>query len=179
MKTKIFLFVFFYFINNYAQEFGMGLLLDDSLYANSPTAAPLMRGDYEDLPISASLKKNAPTPGNQGAAKLNDFGYDCDREVTALDKVKAVNYRIIEYREVASARTEEKTKFVKKSIAEGRPVVIAIDCPPSFSYAGEFWNPKEDEYKNWGRGHGITVVGYDENKFGGAFELINSWGTYW
>jgi len=66
MKTKIFLFVFFYFINNYAQEFGMGLLLDDSLYANSPTAAPLMRGDYEDLPISASLKKNAPTPGNQG-----------------------------------------------------------------------------------------------------------------
>jgi len=246
MKTKIFLFVFFYFINNYAQEFGMGLLLDDSLYANSPTAAPLMRGDYEDLPISASLKKNAPTPGNQGpygtcagwstaysgrtileairnnwsgstvnqntfspsfvynqirvtkgcdggtslvealdvvrnqgAAKLNDFGYDCDREVTALDKVKAVNYRIIEYREVASARTEEKTKFVKKSIAEGRPVVIAIDCPPSFSYAGEFWNPKEDEYKNWGRGHGITVVGYDDNKFGGAFELINSWGTFW
>ena len=44
----------------------MGLLLDDSLYANSPTAAPLMRGDYGDLPPSASLKKNAPTPGNQG-----------------------------------------------------------------------------------------------------------------
>ncbi|NWF89722.1 MAG: cysteine protease [Ignavibacteriaceae bacterium] len=246
MKFTIIILTFAALINLYPQEFGLGLLLDDSLYANSPTAAPLMRGDYSNLPESASLKKNAPTPGNQGpfgtcagwstayagrtileairndwtgkevdnntfspsfvynqirmtkgcdggtslidaldvvrnqgAAKLNDFGYDCDREVTALDKVKAVNYRIIEYREVASARTDEKTKYVKKSIAEGHPVVIAIDCPPSFSYAGEFWVPKEDEYKNWGRGHGITVVGYDDNRFGGAFELINSWGTFW
>jgi hypothetical protein len=246
MKTKILIVLFLGCINIYPQEFGFGLLLDDSLYANSPTAAPLMRGDYGDLPASASLKKNAPTPGNQGpygtcagwstayagrtileairnnwtgsvvdknafspsfvynqirmtkdcdggtslvealdvvrnqgAAKLNDFAYDCNREVTALDKVKAVNYRIIEYREVASARTDEKTKFVKKSLAEGRPVVIAIDCPPSFSSAGEFWAPKEDERKNWGRGHGIAVIGYDDNKFGGAFELINSWGAFW
>ena len=246
MKTKILIVLFLGCMNMYPQEFGLGLLLDDSLYANSPTAAPLMRGDYSDLPTSASLKKNAPTPGNQGpygtcagwstayagrtileairnnwtgsvvdkntfspsfiynqiritkdcdggtslvealdvvrnqgAAKLNDFAYDCNREVTALDKVKAVNYRIIEYREVASARTEEKTKFVKKSLAEGRPVVIAIDCPPSFSAAGEFWSPKEDEKKNWGRGHGIAVIGYDDNKFGGAFELLNSWGAFW
>jgi hypothetical protein len=246
MKTKIIFLLTLFFVNAYSQDFGLGLLLDDSLYANSPTAAPLMRGDYGDLPPSASLKKNSPTPGNQGpygtcagwstayagrtileairngwtgsivnqntfspsfvynqirvtpgcdggtsliealdvvrnqgAAKLNDFGYDCDREVTALDKVKATNFRIIEYREVASARTDEKTKYVKKSLAEGRPVVIAIDCPPSFSYTGEFWNPKDDEYKNWGRGHGITVVGYDDNKFGGSFELINSWGTFW
>jgi hypothetical protein len=246
MKIKIIVFVFFGIVNIYPQEFGMGLLLDDSLYANSPTAAPLMRGDYSDLPSSASLRQNAPTPGNQGpygtcagwstayagrtileairnnwtgsivdkntfspsfvynqirmtkdcdggtslvealdvvrnqgAAKLDDFGYDCNREVTSIDKVKAVNYRIIEYREVASARTEEKTRFVKKSLAESRPVVIAIDCPPSFSSAGEIWTPKEDEYKNWGRGHGITVIGYDDNKFGGAFELINSWGTFW
>ena len=246
MKTKILIILFLGFINIFPQEFGLGLLLDDSLYANSPTAAPLMRGDYGDLPASASLKKNAPTPGNQGpygtcagwstayagrtileairnnwtgnmvdknsfspsfvynqirmtkdcdggtslvealdvvrnqgAAKLNDFAYDCNREVTALDKVKAVNYRIIEYREVASARTDEKTKYVKKSLAEGRPVVIAIDCPPSFSSAGEFWSPKEDEKKNWGRGHGIAVIGYDDNKFGGAFELINSWGAFW
>lgn len=246
MKTKILIVIFLTSIKLLAQEFGLGLLLDDSLYANSPTSAPLMRGDYSDLPASASLKLNAPTPGNQGpfgtcagwstayagrtileairnnwtgktvdkntfspsfvynqirmnkgcdggtslvealdvvrdqgAAKLDDFGYDCEREVTAIDKVKAVNYRIIEYREVASARTEGKTKYVKKSLAEGHPVVIAIDCPPSFSYANEFWVPKEDEYKNWGRGHGITVVSYDDNKFGGAFELINSWGTFW
>jgi len=246
MKLIILIGLLFGFINIYSQEFGLGLLLDDSLYANSPTAAPLMRGDYGDLPPSASLKKNAPTPGNQGlygtcagwstayagrtileairnnwtgsivnkntfspsfvynqirvtkgcdggtslvealdvirnqgAAKLDDFGHDCDREVTPLDKVKAFNYRIIEYREVASSRTEDKTKYVKKSLAEGRPVVIAIDCPPSFSYAGEFWSPKDNEYKNWGRGHGIAVVGYDDNRFGGAFELINSWGTFW
>lgn len=55
-------------LNSYtlSQEFGMGLLLDDSLYANSPTAAPLMRGDYSDLPKSSSLKDKCPTPGYQG-----------------------------------------------------------------------------------------------------------------
>ena len=246
MKIKILFIFLFGFTISFPQEFGLGVLLDDSLYANSPTAAPLMRGDYDDLPQSASLKKYAPTPGNQGpygtcagwstayagrtileairnswngdvvdqntfspsfvynqirvtkdcdggtsliealdvvrdqgAVKMDDFGYDCGREVNSIDKVKAVNYRIIEYREVASARTNEKAKFVKKSLAEGRPVVLALDCPPSFSYSPEFWEPKEDEYKNWGRGHGITAISYDDNKYGGAFELLNSWGTFW
>lgn len=246
MKNKLLVLLFIISVGMQAQDFGLGLLLDDSLYANSPTAAPLTRGDYIYLPSAASLKENAPTPGNQGplstcagwstayagrtileavrngwtgeivdqntfspsfvynqirltkgcdggtslidaldvirnqgAAKMIDFSYDCNREVTPLDKAKAFNYRIIEYREVASARTDEKSKYVKKSIAERHPVVIAIDCPPSFSYAGEFWLPKDDEYKNWGRGHGITVISYDDNKFGGAFELLNSWGTFW
>ena len=57
MKTAILFVLFLGLINVYSQEFGLGLLLDDSLYANSPTAAPLMRGDYSDLPPSASLKK--------------------------------------------------------------------------------------------------------------------------
>ncbi|MET0049533.1 MAG: C1 family peptidase, partial [Candidatus Thiodiazotropha sp.] len=28
-------------------------------------------------------------------------------------------------------------------------------------------------------GHAVTLVGYDYNKFGGAFKIINSWGTEW
>jgi hypothetical protein len=246
MINKLSIIFFLLLINIYPQEFGMGLLLDDSLYANSPTAAILMRGDYADLPSSASLKKYAPTPKSQGpygtcagwatayagrtileairndwlgdiidensfspsyvynqirmvkgcdagtslvdaldvvrdqgAAKLDEFGYECEREVTDSDKLRAINYRIIEYREIASARTVEKTKYVKKSLAEGRPIVIAFDCPPSFSYSEEVWTPQEGDYKNWGRGHGMTVIGYDDKKFDGSFELINSWGSYW
>lgn len=238
----------FIILNSYAlpQEFGMGLLLDDSLYANSPTAAPLMRGDYSDLPKSSSLKDKCPTPGyqgqygtcagwstafagrtilealknnwdqatidenafspsfvynqirltsgcsggtslvdaldvikDQGALKLDDFEYECEREVTPTDKKNAEEYRIIEYREIIEDNTPDKTKYVKKSIAEGRPVVIAFDCPPTFGYAGEVLEVDPSDYKEWGRGHGITVIGYDDDKFGGAFELINSWGTGW
>ena len=28
-------------------------------------------------------------------------------------------------------------------------------------------------------GHAMVVVGYDDDKYGGAFEILNSWGTYW
>lgn len=223
----------------------MGILLDDSLYANSPTAAPLMRGDYSDLPASSSLKSFAPTPGyqgpygtcagwatgfaartileamknnwngseidsntfspsfiynqirlsdgcsrgtslinalevlkNQGGLKLKDFAYDCEREVTTLDKEKAKEYRIIEFRDI-TPKGSNKILNVKKSLAEGRPVVIAMDVPVSFNTAKELWLPLEGDYINWSRGHAMTVIGYDDKKFGGAFELINSWGKKW
>jgi hypothetical protein len=28
-------------------------------------------------------------------------------------------------------------------------------------------------------GHALCVIGYDDNKYGGAFEVINSWGSRW
>jgi hypothetical protein len=28
-------------------------------------------------------------------------------------------------------------------------------------------------------GHGVCIIGYDDNKFGGAFEIVNSWGDDW
>lgn len=230
-----------------SQQFGRGILLDDSLYVNSPVAAPLMRGDYRDIPSSFSLKEYSPTPGYQGlhgtcagwctaysartileaeknkwnqskidsnsfspsfvynqirsgkgcssgtslvdaldvlkkngCQKLMDFGYDCEREVTENDKLKAADFKIIEYREVANSKTSNKTLFVKKSIANNHPVVIAMNCPHSFNNAKEVWTPDSNDYKpGFVDGHGITVIGYDDSKFNGAFELINSWGTSW
>ncbi len=231
----------------FAQQFGRGILLDDSLYANSPVAAPLMRGDYRDVPPSYSLKEFSPTPGYQGlhgtcagwctaysartvleaiknrwnrfsidsnvfspsfvynqirtskgcnngtslvdaldvlkkygCQKMSDFSYDCEREVTESDKQKASNYKIIEYREIVNNKTNNKTLFVKKSISNDHPVVIAMNCPRSFNYAKELWAPDSNDYKpGFMDGHGITVIGYDDSKFNGAFELINSWGTSW
>ena len=231
----------------YSQRYGRGILLNDSLYADSPVAAPLMRGDYHDVPSKYSLKKFAPTPGNQGpystcagwstayaartvleamnhnwpqskidsntfspsyiynqirfskgcyggtslidalnilknqgCEKLRDFGYNCDRKVTGKDEKKAGNYKIIEYREVAEANTKNKSMYVKKSIANNRPVVIAMNCPDSFDNAGQVWNPDSSDYRSHLlNGHSITVIGFDDNKYGGAFQLINSWGKGW
>ena len=73
---------------------------------------------------------------------------------------------------------EYKIDAVKKSLAEGLPVVIGIICPPSFFLARDFWQPREkvsDQYE----GHALCVVGYDDSKFGGAFEVLNSWGKNW
>jgi hypothetical protein len=83
-----------------------------------------------------------------------------------------------------------KTQMVKKSLSEKKPVVIAIICPPSFQIQKtwkiqEVWYPIENPpsadpsviYKY--SGHALCVVGYDDNKYGGAFEIQNSWGADW
>lgn len=78
-----------------------------------------------------------------------------------------------------------KTNRVKKSISEGNPVIISMICPKSFhsvKYDG-LWNPTESpnestEGLKHGR-HALTVIGYDDDKFGGAFEIQNSWGSRW
>jgi hypothetical protein len=73
---------------------------------------------------------------------------------------------------------EVKIQMVKKSIAESKPVVIAINCPDSFSTAREVWRPWESPALNHG-GHAICVVGYDDGRYNGAFEIQNSWGERW
>jgi hypothetical protein len=72
----------------------------------------------------------------------------------------------------------ERVPPVKKSLSEGRPVLIGMNCPESFNYAKDIWQPNESEYIDHG-GHAMCVVGYDDDKHGGAFEIQNSWGTSW
>jgi hypothetical protein len=75
-----------------------------------------------------------------------------------------------------------KVSAVKKSLAEGKPVIIGMNVPLSFrnrSVTG-VWQPYGNEDPN-GRypGHAMCVVGYDDDMYGGAFEVQNSWGTNW
>lgn len=115
----------------------------------------------------------------KGGLKLNEFEISCDRIVNESDLINAENYRIIEYREITDRYSKNKVSLVRKSITEFKPVVIAMDCPPSFKRAGELWIPDSSEYRYFGKGHALVVIGYDDEKFGGAFEVINSWGSDW
>ncbi|NJN41428.1 MAG: hypothetical protein HC811_03495, partial [Flammeovirgaceae bacterium] len=42
----------------------------------------------------------------------------------------------------------------------------------------DFWQARSDPDREYG-GHAVTVVGYNDSKFGGAFEIVNSWGKNW
>lgn len=68
--------------------------------------------------------------------------------------------------------------LVKKSLASGKPVIIGMNTPPSFFEPGDIWHPRENPTGFYG-GHAICVVGYDDEKEGGAFEVLNSWGRKW
>nr|NQU90432.1 hypothetical protein [Bacteroidota bacterium] len=80
---------------------------------------------------------------------------------------------------------KDKVLRVKMSISEGNPVVISMICPDSFDKVGKdgLWAPTEDPDDTLnGRQHGrhaLCVIGYDNEKYGGAFEIQNSWDTWW
>jgi hypothetical protein len=69
-------------------------------------------------------------------------------------------------------------RMVKKSLAEAKPVIIGMNTPYSFMLADTVWQPVESPRYFYG-GHAMCVVGYDDEKDGGAFEIINSWGGEW
>ena len=81
----------------------------------------------------------------------------------------------------------------KVALDNNEPVVIAMhvyDVPAighslSSEYIAESgeWkfitqNRKTYQFKRDG-GHALCIVGYDDSKFGGAFEVMNSWGKDW
>jgi len=76
---------------------------------------------------------------------------------------------------------------IKAAITFGTPVIFGSFIPASFFAArSSFWEPTYDEKQNPGQAvlsnegmhqmHAMTIIGYDDNKYGGAFEVMNSWG---
>lgn len=74
--------------------------------------------------------------------------------------------------------------LLKKQIYDKSPVIIGAYIGESFGPlssgsgrigASGLWNP---DYENDSdiSGHAMTIVGYDNNKYGGAFKIMNSWG---
>ena len=117
---------------------------------------------------------------NQGAKPFADFLEFCPRGIPKEIIAPAPDSARCDFNKLFSIDHPGRFKInrVKKSLSEGLPVVIGMYCPPSFYRAKDFWIPTEfasDEYP----GHALCVIGYDDEKYGGAFEIINSWGSRW
>ncbi|GAB4337247.1 MAG: hypothetical protein OHK0038_15610 [Flammeovirgaceae bacterium] len=115
-----------------------------------------------------------------GAVKYSDFDESCPTYISSSLYNKAKDYKIKDYVRLFSIEDgyEYKIRVLKKALAEGNPVVIGMKCPDSFSWAKGAWKPTESPYAEYG-GHAMCVIGYDDNQYGGAFEIQNSWGKEW
>jgi hypothetical protein len=97
---------------------------------------------------------------------------------------QSLKFPIADYATLYSTRRGEtgydltRIQAVKKSLAEGKPVIIGMNTPDSFFTAKSPWQPQADPGTDHG-GHAMCVVGYDDSRYGGAFEIQNSWGENW
>jgi hypothetical protein len=134
-----------------------------------------MQGTH--IPDALDLMKAPGIPRMTAAERTMDFP-DIPLGWFANER----KYTIADYAALYSPNRDEnpfsKTGVVKKSLAEGKPVIAAIICPESFNELTDVWYPSEAPDLSIG-GHAVCVVGYDDEKYGGAFEIQNSWGTDW
>jgi Papain family cysteine protease len=93
---------------------------------------------------------------------------------------KAAENRISEYARLYDKHDGKFKKIaaIKSTLNDNLPVVASLHVSNSFFYAKEFWQPR-DLFNKELPGHAITIIGYDDNKYGGSFEIMNSWGTEW
>jgi hypothetical protein len=76
---------------------------------------------------------------------------------------------------------DTKVEAVCQMLTEHKPVIIGMELPRSFFGIGSdgLFNPADNEPVLEGSAHAMCVVGYDDSKMGGAFRVVNSWGTSW
>jgi hypothetical protein len=70
------------------------------------------------------------------------------------------------------------TNTLKTTLNNGKVISIGVQTTPSFSKIGSsgLWVTAPGE--RLVGGHAMCIVGYDDNKFGGSFEVMNSYGQY-
>lgn len=127
---------------------------------------------------------------SQGIPYLKDFTTHCPGDVSTIPQSAwdaAKKHKITGYTrlwdESIYKTSKQRVDAMKMSLSNGNPVVISMICPNSFFYpTGDVWYPKEKVSDGSTHAHGrhaMCVVGYDDDKYGGAFEVQNSWGSSW
>ncbi|GAA4462104.1 hypothetical protein GCM10023189_38370 [Nibrella saemangeumensis] len=118
-----------------------------------------------------------------GVVPFNSFPYPACGQETVTADAAAARFRIRDYERLFSVGDEEQKKIqrIKTTLAEGSPVVVGMVIPESFLSAGKRWEPAPGDNPADKRlpGHALCVVGYDDTRYGGAFRVINSFGTGW
>lgn len=124
---------------------------------------------------------------DEGNALNKTVPYNCGAYISDVAKIEAANYTVSdasilfapgEYAKPA----DEMINVSKKALLEGTPISGGFHLPESFfSIESDVWASDPNEAnKDWKHnGHAMAVVGFDDNKAGGAFRILNSWGTDW
>lgn len=108
----------------------------------------------------------------KGAATLSTMPYsqyDFTSSPSPLAIYEASKFKAVGYQAINSLAA------AKAALVNRQPIVIGLELYSSFfglSGANSVYSSVGIEEG----GHAVTITGYDDNKFGGSFKVINSWG---
>ena len=120
-----------------------------------------------------------------GAATLATQPYSCGSSVSSTALQEGTDFRITDYQILYmpdETDADLKINSVKKALSEGYPCMLGFIVAKSFyNSKGDVWREEATDDGPTGQHgrHAMCVVGYDNNKYGGSFRVLNSWGTTW
>lgn len=124
----------------------------------------------------------------QGALPLKYFPYNeesCQKMPNGSEQSAAEQFRMKGANRLTKSGDDYELDLlaIKQNLAQGAPVVIGMMVGGSFMQdmlGQKVWIPTASDYDmNGFGGHAMCVIGYDDYLEGGAFQLMNSWGTEW
>jgi hypothetical protein len=123
-----------------------------------------------------------------GGVPLKDYPYndqDCEREPNSSQIQEGRQNTIHGFTRLTEGDNVNKinVRAVKEHLAKDAPVVIGMMVGNSFMkdmMGKALWEPTGMDASQMGMGgHAMCVIGYDDRKFGGAFQIMNSWTPQW
>ncbi len=122
-----------------------------------------------------------------GNALIKTVPYYCGVSISDQAWKEAENYKISDASILFAPGdyakpADEIIASSKKALLEGSPISGGFHLPESFfNIKSDVWTSDPSEVdKDWKHnGHAMAIVGFDDNKAGGAFRILNSWGTEW
>ncbi len=119
----------------------------------------------------------------KGVSKYSQLDVQCADNVSNDLMGPAKRYKIDGFKILLRSADDTATKLsnVKRAISENKPVVIGMyKLPPTFQTSlmngKEDWDGDDKTYAaNRLLGHAMCVIGYDDNRKGGSFQIMNSW----
>lgn len=112
----------------------------------------------------------------RGAATLRTMPYDHRNywaQPTGSAAREAAQYKGRSWRRLSDSRQ------IKAALFQRLPVVIGMATYSSFNRLGGANTVYNTFTGLLLGGHAVTIVGYDDDRFGGAFKVVNSYGSSW
>ncbi|MEI9943598.1 MAG: C1 family peptidase [Chitinophagaceae bacterium] len=134
------------------------------------------------------VQRAMETMQSNGGVPLKDYPYndqDCNSEPSSSDIQEGRQNTIHGFTRLTEGDNINaiSVRAVKEHLAKDAPVVIGMMVGNSFMQdmmGQELWQPQGLDAAQVGMGgHAMCVIGYDDRKFGGAFQIMNSWTPKW
>ncbi len=148
--------------------------------AFSPLFAYRVSNTQGDCETPVSLLEVLNILKESGTPRFKEFNDLCPLTIPRSTHLAAGDNRLDGFVKLFNPFDPKELKIsaVKKAVSASHPVVIGMIAPPSLSLADEFWQPREKPDTSMAA-QAFCIIGYDDQKFGGAVQIVNQWGKSW